>query len=310
MTRIILSRELSLKEIGQIRERCPDIELEVFVHGALCIAYSGRCLLSGYFNHRDSNQGTCTNSCRWEYRLTDATETTEGTLFPNQATSENIPRHPAADRPYLIEEMGRRQNEWMEIDEDEHGTYIMNSRDLRAIRHVQQLIEMGIDSLKIEGRTKSHYYAARTAQIYRQAIDDAVSGHSFNTNLLTALDGLANRGYTEGFYDRHSNDETQNYTDGASSNYAQQFVASVLDYDATSGLSTLEVRNRFYANDLVEIIRPGSLGGNSTMQLNGLLDKNKQPTDVAPGSGHIVYADLGQTNPLCMLARMMPEQTA
>ncbi|MGL4668464.1 MAG: tRNA 5-hydroxyuridine modification protein YegQ, partial [Saezia sp.] len=203
LARIILSRELSLKEIAEIRERCPDIELEVFVHGALCIAYSGRCLLSGYFNHRDSNQGTCTNSCRWEYRLTEATETEEGTLFPLQQEGKP-PRHPAADQAYLIEEMGRRQDEWMEINEDEHGTYIMNSRDLRAIRHVKQLIDMGIDSLKIEGRTKSHYYAARTAQIYRQAIDEALAGQAFNTGLLTALDGLANRGYTEGFYDRHS----------------------------------------------------------------------------------------------------------
>lgn len=304
LARIILSRELSLKEIGEIRDRCPDIELEVFVHGALCIAYSGRCLLSGYFNHRDSNQGTCTNSCRWEYRLTDATETEESTLFPLQQEG-NPPRHPAADQAYLIEEMGRRQNEWMEINEDEHGTYIMNSRDLRAIRHVKQLIDMGIDSLKIEGRTKSHYYAARTAQIYRQAIDDALAGKDFNTGLLTALEGLANRGYTEGFYDRHSNDETQNYTDGASSTYTQQYVASVLEYDAASGLSTLEVRNRFFADDTIEVIRPQELGGNQIIELKELFDKNKQPINVAPGSGHIVYANIGLTNSLCMLARMI-----
>ena len=308
LARIILSRELSIKEIGEIRDRCSDIELEVFIHGALCIAYSGRCLLSGYFNHRDSNQGTCTNSCRWEYRLTDVQETEEGTLFPLTTPLQQEgapPRHPAADQAYLIEEMGRRQNEWMEINEDEHGTYIMNSRDLRAIRHVKQLIDMGIDSLKIEGRTKSHYYAARTAQIYRQAIDEALAGKEFNTGLLTALDGLANRGYTEGFYDRHSNNETQNYTDGASSTYTQQYVASVLSYDETSGLSTLEVRNRFFAGDTIEVIRPQSLGGNHTLVLKELFDKNGAPIEVAPGSGHIVQARIGLADPMSMLARVV-----
>lgn len=308
LTRIILSRELSLKEIAEIRQRCPDIELEVFVHGALCIAYSGRCLLSGYFNHRDSNQGTCTNSCRWEYRLTETKETEESTLLPLQEDS-SLHRHPKADQPYLIEEMGRRQQEWMEINEDEHGTYIMNSRDLRAIRHVKQLIEMGIDSLKIEGRTKSHYYAARTAQIYRQAIDEALMGQEFNPMLITALDGLANRGYTEGFYNRHSHDETQNYTDGASSTFTQQYVASILEYDASTGLSKIEVRNRFFVNDTIEIIRPASLGGNNLITLSELLDNNKQPISIAPGSGHIVYANIGVTNSLCMLARNATEQS-
>ena len=288
--RIILSRELSLNEIAEIRQRCPDIELEVFVHGALCIAYSGRCLLSGYFNHRDSNQGTCTNACRWEYRLKDAAQTAEGTLLA----------HPAAAKTYLMEEMGRRQNEWMEIDEDEHGTYIMNSRDLRAIRHVQRLIEIGIDCLKIEGRTKSHYYAARTAQIYRRAIDDAIAGREFDSQLLIQLDGLANRGYTEGFYDRHSFDETQNYATGASDNFSQQFVANVTDYNIETGLSTLEVRNRFTKGDRLEIITPQ---GNHTCTLDILQNQEGQPIDVAPGSGHIVQALIGPTDPMTFVAR-------
>lgn len=150
--RVILSRELSLDEISEIRQRCPDIGFEVFVHGALCIAYSGRCLLSGYFNHRDPNQGACTNSCRWEYKV-----------------------HAPGDREFLLEEM-ERPGELMPIEEDEHGTYILNSKDLRAIEHVHRLVDIGVDSLKIEGRTKSPYYVARTCQAYRQAIDDAVAG--------------------------------------------------------------------------------------------------------------------------------------
>ncbi|MDQ5942687.1 MAG: family peptidase, partial [Pseudomonadota bacterium] len=155
LSRVILSRELSLEEVEEIRQQCPDMELEVFIHGALCIAYSGRCLLSGYFNHRDPNQGTCTNSCRWDYKVEPAKEDAAGDVW-------------------LIEEK-ERPGEHMPIEDDEHGTYIMNSKDLRAIEHVQKLVAMGIDSLKIEGRTKSPYYAARTIQAYRQANDDAVA---------------------------------------------------------------------------------------------------------------------------------------
>jgi len=183
--RIILSRELSLDQVAEIRQACPDMELEVFVHGALCIAYSGRCLLSGYFNHRDANQGTCTNACRWDYKVKDA---------PRDAGGDSRPT-----RTGLIEET-KRPGELMPIEEDEHGTYIMNSKDLRAVEHVGRLVEIGVDSLKIEGRTKSHYYTARTAQVYRQAIDDAVAGRPFDAGLLGKLENLANRGYTDGFF--------------------------------------------------------------------------------------------------------------
>ena len=214
IARVILSRELSLDEIAEIRQACPDMELEVFVHGALCIAYSGRCLLSGWFNHRDANQGSCTNACRWEYRV--------ATIGEGPAPQ----RHPAADEVYLLEE-GERPGQFMPIFEDEHGTYIMNARDLRAVEHVERLVGMGIDCLKIEGRTKSHYYAARTAQVYRQAIDDALGGHPFRPELLTDLEGLANRGYTEGFYRRHAPSELQNYERGSSDNERQIFVGEV-----------------------------------------------------------------------------------
>ena len=175
ITRIILSRELSLDEIEEIRQQCPDMELEVFVHGALCIAYSGRCLLSGYFNHRDANQGTCTNSCRWEYNVHPAQLDETGGAKPVTSTTLNgsaAARHIDAGQVYLLEER-ERPGEMMSVEEDEHGTYIMNSKDLRAVQYVERQVNIGVDSLKIEGRTKSHYYAARSAQVYRRAIDDA-----------------------------------------------------------------------------------------------------------------------------------------
>ncbi len=298
--RIILSRELSLDEIEEIRQQCPDIELEVFVHGALCIAYSGRCLLSGYFNHRDPNQGACTNSCRWQYTLQSSEDSDCGDAqkidFDAFAAmqqnppleGEKVERHPRADQVYLIEEQGR-PGELMPILEDEHGTYIMNSRDLRAIRHIERLTKMGIDSFKIEGRTKSHYYVARTAQIYRQAIDDAVKGKTFDPALLGKLDGLANRGYTEGFYQRHADQDYQNYLSGHSISDAQKFVGEIQGYDQQNGLADVLVKNKFGCGDRLEIINPA---GNHELQLEHMEDRNGKPMQEAPGGGYQVRIPL------------------
>ncbi len=290
--RVILSRELSLDEIEDIRNECPDTELEVFVHGALCIAYSGRCLLSGYMTHRDSNQGACTNSCRWEYNVHEAKENDVGDLIAvNQLEShqsENAvnPNFNGVNeiQPVLLQEKSR-PGEYLPTYEDEHGTYIMNSKDLRAVQHVERLVKMGIDSLKIEGRTKSHYYVARTAQIYRKAIDAAQAGKTFDKALMLELEHLANRGYTEGFYRRHVPSEFQNYEQGVSSNSAQQFVAEVLEYDKSKSSITLEVKNRFGTGDTVELITPS---GNARFKIANLEAKNGKPINVAPGSGHIV----------------------
>jgi putative protease len=244
VTRVILSRELGLEEIAEIRQQCPDTELEVFVHGALCIAYSGRCLLSGYFNHRDPNQGTCTNACRWDYALHPA----------GQDVSGDAVTQPTAG-VYLLEEKSR-PGQLMPMEEDENGTYILNSKDLRAVEHVARLVEIGIDSLKIEGRTKSHYYVARTAQIYRRAIDDACAGQDFDEGLLGALDGLANRGYTSGFYQRHAPQDYQTYDTGRSDSDVQRFVGEVVDYDAVTGLAVIDVKNKFAIGDRLELIHP------------------------------------------------------
>lgn len=276
LSRVILSRELSLDEIENIRQQCPDMELEVFVHGALCIAFSGRCLLSGYFNHRDANQGACTNSCRWKYNLHEAKENESGEFEKiTSATPEGA---------YLLEEL-ERPGELMPIEEDEHGSYIMNSKDLRAVQHVQRLTEIGIDSLKIEGRTKSWFYAARTAQIYRQAINDTLAGRAFNFGLMESLDGLANRGYTEGFYRRHVPDEYQNYRSGSSENYTQRFAGEIMSQDTETGMLEIEVKNKLAIGNQVELMLPE---GNRRFILEHMEDKHGNPIDVAPGSGYQV----------------------
>ncbi|MDQ6997266.1 MAG: tRNA 5-hydroxyuridine modification protein YegQ [Mariprofundus sp.] len=295
VSRIILSRELSLDEVEEIRQQCPDIELEVFVHGALCMAYSGRCLLSGYFNHRDANQGSCTNACRWDYGMEKATEDISGDIIPIQvldgmdtqpfAETGNVQRHPLADQVYTLTEPNR-PDEQMPIFEDEHGTYIMNSKDLRAVQHVERLVNIGVDSLKIEGRTKSHYYVARTAQTYRRAIDDAMAGKPFDPALMFQLDGLANRGYTDGFYTRKRSSSTQNYETGNSSFDVQRFVGEVVGYDAETKLAELIVKNKFSVGDTVELVNPG---GNATFVVESINDaRYGRPMDVAPGSGHQV----------------------
>jgi len=263
LTRVILSRELSLDEIAEIRERCPDMELEVFVHGALCIAYSGRCLLSGYFNHRDANQGTCTNSCRWDYKVLE-------------------------DKTYVIEE-GQRPGELMPIEEDEHGTYILNSKDLRAVEHVERLTQLGIDSLKIEGRTKSVYYVARTAQVYRRAIDDAAAGRPFDPAHLGALEQLAQRGYTGGFYQRRPHTEYQNYASGQSGGGVSQYVGDIASFDAASGMAEIVVKNRFRVGDRLEIMTPS---GNHTLTLERMESVDGEEIAEAPGSGWIVRIPL------------------
>lgn len=309
VSRVIVSRELSLKEIKQIIDEVPSMEIEVFVHGALCMAYSGRCLLSGYINKRDANQGTCTNACRWSYNTYKAEENVTGDIVPVQnevqqfnpantdskqnADSKQIETvnlngdvvmgdeyaQAPSDEVVLLEEQNR-PGELMAMYEDEHGTYIMNSKDLRAVELVPELTAMGVHSLKIEGRTKSHYYVARTAQVYRQAIDDAVAGKPFDESLIGALDGLANRGYTEGFLRRHVHSDYQNYEYGASKTDQQQFVAEVTDI--TDDRLTLEIKNKLEVGDTIEVMTPK---GNLTYTLDQMWDKKGNPIEAALGSG-------------------------
>ncbi len=310
ITRVVLSRELSVQEIREIGEAVPGMELEVFVHGALCIAYSGRCLLSGYINKRDANQGTCTNACRWNYKTYEGKEdemgdivgvpvenignitelTSEASSVLDDLTTEAAPEPTlgvgeTTDVAMLLEEEGR-PGEYMPAFEDEHGTYIMNSKDLRAVELIPELVQMGVDSLKIEGRTKSHYYVARTAQVYRKAIDDAAEGKPFDTNLLSDLESLASRGYTEGFLRRHVHSEYQNYEYGVSKSDRQRFVGevtAVLDREGRSFLE-VDVKNKFCIGDSLEIMTPT---GNVTLVLNEMYNKHDEAIEAALGSGWV-----------------------
>nr|WP_180002849.1 MULTISPECIES: tRNA 5-hydroxyuridine modification protein YegQ [unclassified Acinetobacter] len=290
LTRVILSRELSIEEIEEIKQQVPDIEIEVFVHGALCMAYSGRCMLSGYMNKRDANQGACTNACRWEYKVLEAKEDETGDVIPvknidsgrcsKDADESHMQVQHQFDEPVLLQ---RNDEDMFAAEEDEHGTYFMNSKDLRAVQHVERLTKIGVHSLKIEGRTKSYFYCARTAQIYRKAIDDALAGKPFDPSLMTQLEGLANRGYTEGFLRRHVHSEYQNYENGSSSFDHQQFCGEVLERNGD--YIKIDVKNRFVVGDSLELM---TTKGNITFTLTEIKDRQGNLIEDAKGSGHIV----------------------
>lgn len=271
--RVILSRELALEEIAQIREKVPGMELEVFVHGALCMAYSGRCLLSGYINKRDPNQGACTNACRWSYQA-------------HQAAADQAGQYHPLTEPVLVEEKGR-PGELMLLDEDEHGSYIFNSKDLRAVQHIEALTAMGVHSLKIEGRTKSPYYVARTAQVYRQAIADALAGKNFDTDLLQQLNGMANRGFTEGFLRRHVPADLQNYQTSHSD--GEQLLVGEFSGELNAlGQALLQVKNRFSFDDQLLLMTPQGIRALEPV----FYGADGQQLLVAPGSGYQVWFQL------------------
>lgn len=305
--RVILSRELSLEEIEEIRSAVPQMEIEVFVHGALCMAYSGRCLLSGYINKRDPNQGTCTNACRWSYNVHPATEDSSGQIVNAAPAATTLGLGTHTSQPFLLEEQGR-PGELMAAFEDEHGTYIMNSKDLRAVEHVAKLTQMGVHSLKIEGRTKSFYYCARTAQVYRQAIDDAMAGKPFDAALLTTLESLAHRGYTEGFLRRHHHSEYQNYDYGYSVSTLQQFVGEFTG-ERCGELALVEVKNKFVVGDELEIMTPEK---NITFTLTQMQDKKGNVVDDAKGNGHFMYVPVPADLDLqfALLMRNLPQGTS
>lgn len=314
LTRVILSRELSIDEIEEIKNQVPDMEIEVFVHGALCMAYSGRCMLSGYMNKRDANQGACTNACRWEYKVLDAKEDATGDVIPVQNLESNccskdademhMQQQHQFDQPVLLQ---RNDEDMFAAEEDEHGTYFMNSKDLRAVQHVDRLTKAGVHSLKIEGRTKSYFYCARTAQIYRKAIDDALAGKSFDPALMTQLEGLANRGYTEGFLRRHVHSEYQNYEHGSSNFDHQIFCGEVIERQ--DDYIKIDVKNRFVLGDSLELM---TTSGNITFTLTEIKDKKGNLIEDAKGSGHIVEipvpADVDMS--FALLIRNLPNSTA
>lgn len=223
--RIILARELSLREIKDIRQKVSDdLHLEIFVHGAMCISYSGRCLLSGYMAGRDSNRGLCAHSCRWKY--------------------------------HLVEE--KRPGKYLPVYENERGTFIFNSKDLCMIGHIPEVIDAGVESLKIEGRMKSSYYVATVVKAYREAIDayyENMDNYIFDTDALSEVSKASHREFTTGFYFNKTTGEDQIYN---TSSYIRgyDFVGLVIGYDKRTGIATVEQRNRMFTGEEIEVLSP------------------------------------------------------
>lgn len=246
--RIILARELSLSDIREIRDFLPDkVEIETFVHGAMCISYSGRCLLSDYFANRSSNRGECVQACRWNYSLREKNS----------------------------------NGEFYDITEDEKGTYILNSKDLNMISYLDKMFDAGISSLKIEGRMKSEYYVATVINAYRRAIDEFEKvGSDYKSNPLFQSEILKtnHRAFTTA-YMLSDNDKTVNYLDSQSVG-DKTFVAVVCSYDEDKKIAEIEMRNRFFVGDKLEVLSPSD-SFNKVVTVEDLRDENNQPVQDA-----------------------------
>jgi len=253
--RVVLARELSFNEIKEIRSNIPDdVDLEAFVHGAMCMSYSGRCLLSNYMIERDANRGECAHPCRWKY--------------------------------YLVEE--KRPGEYMPVIEDEEGTYIMNSKDLCMIEYIPDIIESGITSLKIEGRMKTTHYVATVVRAYRMAIDSYYNNPSewkFDPMWLEEIKKASHRDFTTGFYIKKPDNKEHIY-DSNNHNKGCDFVGIVKEYDEKTQIATIEQRNRFFVGDNIEITGPKGKGIN--IVINEMWDEEGNTMEVAPHPKQIV----------------------
>jgi len=281
VSRIILSRELRLDEIAEIHKRVPEIELESFVHGAICIAYSGRCLITNYMNRRDANQGTCANSCRWKYEMGKMGESllnVESREIPNREHSEYS--HP--EKGYFVKEFNRPDDKYP-IAEDSNGTYLFNSKDLCAVELLGDIQNAGIGSFKIEGRTKSEYYAAMCTRSYRKAIDDMSSGFPFDTQNLQDLLALSNRSYTTGFYTRNPKEFGENTAEGRSRELTHKVAGIFVEYNHSTGLLSFECKNRLEIGTKIEIITPNTVAQINVVEL--INDKGKFVETCHGGSG-------------------------
>ena len=257
--RVVTARELSLKEIREIRENIPeDMEIESFIHGAMCISYSGRCLLSNFFTGRDANQGACTHPCRWKYAVVEET----------------------------------RPGEYMPVYENERGTFLFNSKDLCMIEHVPEMIEAGIDSFKIEGRMKTALYAATVARTYRKAIDDYLeSPETYRANMEWYKEEIGKctyREFTTGFYFGKPTEEMQIYNN---STYVKNYIylGTVEEKDGRS-FAKIEQKNKFSVGETIEIMKPD--GRNIEVQVRGIFSEDGEPRESAPHPKEILYVDL------------------
>ncbi len=251
ITRIILSRELSLREVKEIHEMVPGIEIEFFVHGAICMAYSGRCLLSNYFSHRDPNQGTCSHSCRWEYKV-----------FKKDASADEL--YDSTGRPedyqeltgeFYLEER-ERKGEMLPIDEDEYGTYIMNSRDICLLSYVQELADAGVVSFKVEGRSKTVNYLAGVGRAYRPALDAVEASQTYDAMTLSEeVFAISNRGYTPGFLVGNPGEKAI-YFEKNVDLHEEDPVGIVKGYDEARKMARIEVKNRIDVGDELVLLSP------------------------------------------------------
>ncbi|MCI8875645.1 MAG: U32 family peptidase [Lachnospiraceae bacterium] len=259
--RVVSARELSLKEIRDIREQIPEeLEIETFIHGAMCISYSGRCLLSNYLTGRDANQGECTHPCRWKYAL--------------------------------MEE--QRPGEYMPVFENERGTFIFNSKDLCMIEHVPELIEAGIDSFKIEGRMKTALYVATVARTYRRAIDDFMKSRElYEKNMPCYKSQISNctyRQFTTGFFFGKPSEEAQIYDNNT---YLKEYTYLGIVEDFKEGLCQIRQRNKFSVGEMIEVMKPD--GENESVTVLKILDEEGKELESAPHPKQKLFLDLGTT---------------
>ncbi|MCI5493879.1 MAG: U32 family peptidase [Lachnospiraceae bacterium] len=259
-SRVVSARELSLAEIKEIRAHIPEeMEIETFIHGAMCISYSGRCLLSNYFTGRDANQGACTHPCRWKYAV--------------------------------VEE--KRPGEYLPVYENERGTYIFNSKDLCMIEHIPELIDAGIDSFKIEGRMKTALYVATVARTYRKAIDDYLeSPEKYRKNMPWYLDQISNctyRQFTTGFFFGKPSDEAQIYDNNT---YVKEYTyLGIVEGSNEEGMCKITQRNKFSVGEQIEIMKPD--GANIPVTVKRIVDEEGNDMESAPHPKQVLYIDLG-----------------
>ena len=256
--RVVSARELSLKEIKEIRAHIPEeMEIESFIHGAMCISYSGRCLLSNYFTGRDANQGACTHPCRWKYAVVEET----------------------------------RPGEYMPVYENERGTYIFNSKDLCMIEHIPEMIDAGIDSFKIEGRMKTALYVATVARTYRKAIDDYLEDpKEYRKNMPWYLDQISNctyRQFTTGFYFGKPSEESQIYD---SNTYVREYTYLGIVGELKDGMCRIEQRNKFSVGETIEIMKPN--GDNIPIVVKRILDEEGNEMENAPHPKQVLYVEV------------------
>lgn len=258
--RVVSARELSLKEIAEIRAHIPpELEIETFVHGAMCISYSGRCLLSNYFTGRDANRGACTHPCRWKYAVVEET----------------------------------RPGEYLPVYENERGTYIFNSKDLCMVGHIPDLVAAGIDSFKIEGRMKTALYVATVARTYRKALDDYfVSEEQYQSNMAWYAEQISNctyRQFTTGFFYGKPSEEMQIYND---STYVKEYTyLGVVEGCNEAGMCRIEQRNKFSVGETIEVMKPD--GENVPVTVRAITDEAGAPMESAPHPKQALYVDIG-----------------